>query len=333
MEKKTLGRKKVEMVKMTNESHLQVTFSKRRTGLFKKASEFSIICGSEVVLVVISPGKKVFSFGNPSVDTVIDRFLGCGTRDTSGIEQLIEARRNANIRELCMQITQVTSLLGSEKKRGEALNQMEKANRQQNWWMSPVEELDLPQLLQLKPAMEELKKNVEAEMMLAVLNPSPGQFYVGSSSREQEFDADMMDGGYTVPDMIAPPPGYNLNPTQGYTVNPLEEYNVNPAQGYSVIPSDGYNVNPTEGYTINPEEVYIVDPIEECNANPSGGYNNNSAEGENVNPAGGYDANAQGTGIPGPRGSGGGYNANPQENDVFDPLGFFLDDLEMSFSS
>lgn len=71
--KKSKGRQKVEMVKMPNESNLQVTFSKRRTGLFKKASELCTLCGADIAIIVFSPGKKVFSFGHPCVETIVDR--------------------------------------------------------------------------------------------------------------------------------------------------------------------------------------------------------------------------------------------------------------------
>ncbi|KAL7191621.1 hypothetical protein ACSBR2_023659 [Camellia fascicularis] len=40
------------MTKMENESNLEVTFSKRRSGLLKKASELSILCGAEALLDV-----------------------------------------------------------------------------------------------------------------------------------------------------------------------------------------------------------------------------------------------------------------------------------------
>ncbi|XP_073148288.1 MADS-box transcription factor 6-like [Henckelia pumila] len=66
---------------MENESNLQVTFSKRRNGLFKKASELSIRCGAETALVVFSPGDKPYSFGHPSVETVATRFLAAGAND------------------------------------------------------------------------------------------------------------------------------------------------------------------------------------------------------------------------------------------------------------
>ncbi|CAL5340539.1 unnamed protein product [Camellia sinensis] len=75
MERKGKGRQKIAMTRMSNESNRMVTFSKRRSGLFKKASELCTLCGAEIAIIVFSPGKKAFSFGHPCVDTVVDCFL------------------------------------------------------------------------------------------------------------------------------------------------------------------------------------------------------------------------------------------------------------------
>lgn len=107
MVKKTLGRQKIEMAKIKDESNLQVTFSKRRSGLFKKASELSTLCGVEIAIIVFSPGNKVFSFGHPDVENIINRYLHHNTKDTSPTWQLIEAHRNAIIRRLNTQLTEV----------------------------------------------------------------------------------------------------------------------------------------------------------------------------------------------------------------------------------
>ncbi|KHN30251.1 Agamous-like MADS-box protein AGL62 [Glycine soja] len=72
--KKTKGQQKIEMKKMRNESNLWVTFSKRRTGVFKKASELATLCGMDVAVIMFSPGNRVFSFGSPSVDSVVQRY-------------------------------------------------------------------------------------------------------------------------------------------------------------------------------------------------------------------------------------------------------------------
>ncbi|KAH0464097.1 hypothetical protein IEQ34_006883 [Dendrobium chrysotoxum] len=78
------GRKKIEIKLIEKEENRQVCFSKRRQGLFKKASELSILCGAEVAAVVFSPAGKPYFFGNPSVDHVLRRFLSniSGPSDT-----------------------------------------------------------------------------------------------------------------------------------------------------------------------------------------------------------------------------------------------------------
>ncbi|XP_062079366.1 uncharacterized protein LOC133783744 [Humulus lupulus] len=158
------GRQKVAMVKMDNESNLQVTFSKRRSGLFKKASELCTLCGAELAIIVFSPGRKVFSFGHPSVELVIDRFLNPQNYRTtpqanSGTLQLIEAHRNANVRELNQQLSHVTGQLDHERKRNNELKKARKARVSLHWWEAPAEALsDLRHLEQLKSAMELLRR-------------------------------------------------------------------------------------------------------------------------------------------------------------------------------
>jgi hypothetical protein len=70
----TTGRQKIEIRPIESEDARQVCFSKRRVGLFKKASELTILCGAEAAAVVFSPAGKAFSFGNPSVEAIFERF-------------------------------------------------------------------------------------------------------------------------------------------------------------------------------------------------------------------------------------------------------------------
>jgi hypothetical protein len=67
------GRKKIEIRPIESEEARKVCFSRRRTGLFNKLSELSTMCGAEVAAVAFSPGGKAFSFGHPSVESVLDR--------------------------------------------------------------------------------------------------------------------------------------------------------------------------------------------------------------------------------------------------------------------
>ncbi|XP_028108036.1 agamous-like MADS-box protein AGL62 [Camellia sinensis] len=152
MERKSKGRQKITMTKMENENNLQVTFSKRRSGLFKKASELSVLCGAEVGIIVFSLGKKAYSFGHPTVDMIIDRFLSRDAPLNSGTHQLVEAHRSARVRDLNLHLTHVQALLDVEKQRGTALDQLKMAEGQgeHRWWEGPVEEMNLPQLHRLR---------------------------------------------------------------------------------------------------------------------------------------------------------------------------------------
>ncbi|CAN1769992.1 Agamous-like MADS-box protein AGL28 [Linum perenne] len=51
---------KMSIKKILNKSNLQVTFSKRRAGLFKKASELCTLCGVEITVIVFSPAGKAY---------------------------------------------------------------------------------------------------------------------------------------------------------------------------------------------------------------------------------------------------------------------------------
>ncbi|CAL0298961.1 unnamed protein product [Lupinus luteus] len=158
--KKSMGRQKLEMKKIAKESNLQVTFTKRRNGLFKKANELCTLCDAQVALIVFSPGNKLFSFGEPSVDAVIRRYLMRDQPQNLENMHFLEANRNANIQELNDKISRINEALEAEKKCSEELARQRKEAQEQFWWAAPIEEMDEDQLDQFKLALENLKKNV-----------------------------------------------------------------------------------------------------------------------------------------------------------------------------
>ncbi|XP_055814804.1 agamous-like MADS-box protein AGL62 [Solanum dulcamara] len=178
--KPSMGRQKIKIAKIEVKNHLQVTFSKRRSGLFKKASELCTLCGVEIAIIVFSPARKVFSFGHPNVESIIDRFLLRNNSNanliTNNSFHLVEAHRNASVRGLNLQLTQILGEVEIEKKRGDSLDQMRKTSQSQYWWEAPINQLDLQELEQLKDSMEALKKNVTTQankfMVNDTVNPS-----------------------------------------------------------------------------------------------------------------------------------------------------------------
>ncbi|KAE8810280.1 Agamous-like MADS-box protein AGL14 [Hordeum vulgare] len=57
-------RGRVELRRIEDRTSRQVRFSKRRSGLFKKAFELSLLCDAEVALLVFSPAGKLYEYSS-----------------------------------------------------------------------------------------------------------------------------------------------------------------------------------------------------------------------------------------------------------------------------
>ncbi|XP_016494891.2 agamous-like MADS-box protein AGL62 [Nicotiana tabacum] len=92
---------------------------------------------------------------------MVDRFLTRNYPPNNGHNQLIVAHRNASVRDLKMELTNIEGILQMEKNDGEVLQARKRDNG--HWWEAPIKELNFFQLQQLKEAMESIKKKVERE--------------------------------------------------------------------------------------------------------------------------------------------------------------------------
>ncbi|XP_024970302.1 MADS-box protein SVP-like [Cynara cardunculus var. scolymus] len=66
-------RQKTQIRKIENLAARQVTFSKRRRGLFKKAQELSTLCDVDIALIVFSATGKLFQYPSSSMNQVLER--------------------------------------------------------------------------------------------------------------------------------------------------------------------------------------------------------------------------------------------------------------------
>ncbi|CAN0924094.1 Agamous-like MADS-box protein AGL61 [Linum grandiflorum] len=148
--------------KILNRSHLQVTFSKRRAGLFKKASELCTLCGVEIAVIVFSPAGKTYSFGHSDVGSIVKKFLATAGHSSAEAPKC-HKQITPEAREMNAHLTLVISELEVERKQGELLDQVAKA--QQAEYGLSIEGLGPDGLGQLRNALEELKLNVESQKM------------------------------------------------------------------------------------------------------------------------------------------------------------------------
>ncbi|WVZ50038.1 hypothetical protein U9M48_001337 [Paspalum notatum var. saurae] len=71
-----MGRVKLKIKKLENSSGRQVTYSKRRSGIVKKAKELAILCDIDLILLMFSPTEKptIYMPDNRKIDHIIERY-------------------------------------------------------------------------------------------------------------------------------------------------------------------------------------------------------------------------------------------------------------------
>lgn len=177
--RKTKGRRKVEMKKLEDPGALYVCFSKRRSGIFKKASDLSTLCGAEMLILIDSPAGRTHSFSHPSVNVLAQRFLGdlnsASGSTWSGLESLdpnyglFELQRNANIQHLTRSCELWAELHDNQLKKKKALTercQMLSAAPHGAILRSPDElkKLSLEELYQLAEQLRDFKTKLSARI-------------------------------------------------------------------------------------------------------------------------------------------------------------------------
>ncbi|XP_062234228.1 agamous-like MADS-box protein AGL66 [Phragmites australis] len=81
-----MGRVKLQIKRIENNTNRQVTFSKRRNGLIKKAYELSVLCDIEIALIMFSPNQRLSHFsGRRRIEDVITRYINLPEHDRGGI--------------------------------------------------------------------------------------------------------------------------------------------------------------------------------------------------------------------------------------------------------
>ncbi|XP_008554517.1 myocyte-specific enhancer factor 2 isoform X3 [Microplitis mediator] len=71
---KTMGRKKIQISRITDERNRQVTFNKRKFGVMKKAYELSVLCDCEIALIIFSSSNKLYQYASTDMDKVLLKY-------------------------------------------------------------------------------------------------------------------------------------------------------------------------------------------------------------------------------------------------------------------
>ncbi|XP_048132171.1 agamous-like MADS-box protein AGL29 [Rhodamnia argentea] len=158
--RETRGRQSIEMKQIENDDKRFITFSKRRSGIYKNASELATLCGVEVGVVLLSPTEKPFSFAHPSIDAIANRFLKQNPPPNDRPRALVNSYHHVRINELNQQHDELINQIKIEEARGKVLKRLTEGKGDEAWWEAPIEESNLDDLNQMMVRMKDLQQSL-----------------------------------------------------------------------------------------------------------------------------------------------------------------------------
>ncbi|XP_075467252.1 myocyte-specific enhancer factor 2B isoform X2 [Ascaphus truei] len=69
-----MGRKKIQIARILDQRNRQVTFTKRKFGLMKKAYELSVLCDCEIALIIFNGANRLFQYASTDMDRVLLKY-------------------------------------------------------------------------------------------------------------------------------------------------------------------------------------------------------------------------------------------------------------------
>ncbi|KAM6944574.1 myocyte enhancer factor 2cb isoform 5-T5 [Lycodopsis pacificus] len=93
-----MGRKKIQITRIMDERNRQVTFTKRKFGLMKKAYELSVLCDCEIALIIFNSTNKLFQYASTDMDKVLLKYTEYNepheSRTNSDIVEALSKKEN-----------------------------------------------------------------------------------------------------------------------------------------------------------------------------------------------------------------------------------------------
>ncbi|XP_010549551.1 PREDICTED: agamous-like MADS-box protein AGL62 [Tarenaya hassleriana] len=142
--KKTKGKQKILMKKIENMEDKLSTFSKRRSGIYKKFNDLIITCNAEIGFLMFTEADTPFSFGHPLIETVCDKLRNpLPPRAKTDTDSLADAREKQRIDRLNEEYENLLGELEGERERRKALEKLSEEKKiEECWFKAPVEKLN-----------------------------------------------------------------------------------------------------------------------------------------------------------------------------------------------
>lgn len=165
-----MGRVKLKIKRLENSSNRQVTYSKRRTGILKKAKELAILCDIDIILLMFSPsGKPTMFLGeNSNLEEVIAKFAQLTPQERAKRKlESLEALRKT-FKKLDHDVN-VEDFLGTSAQTAEELantvrllqTQLAEAHKRLSYWNNPDKIENMEHLTQMEDSLKETLNRIQ----------------------------------------------------------------------------------------------------------------------------------------------------------------------------
>ncbi|KAH0452516.1 hypothetical protein IEQ34_019815 [Dendrobium chrysotoxum] len=167
-----MGRVKLRIKRLESTSGRQITYSKRRAGILKKAKELSILCDIDILLIMFSPtGKSTLCLGEHSkFEDVINKFaqLTPQERAKRKLESLEVLKKT--FKKLDHDVN-IPDFLGSSNQTVEELSshvqnlksQLSDMQRRLSYWTNPDNVDSIEQIMQMEDALSESLNQIQMQ--------------------------------------------------------------------------------------------------------------------------------------------------------------------------
>jgi hypothetical protein len=157
--KKTKGRQRRENRLVEDKTSRQVTFSKRKSGLWKKVADLAVLCRAKLAVVVFSRTGRAFAFGTPSVEAVLSYADNIAVPAAAAYDVDWKAMEK-KFREIEEKPAEVKAEEARMIAIGKKVVEVQKQTGKGFWWEVDPEALDAEELPVFVKSLERIRANV-----------------------------------------------------------------------------------------------------------------------------------------------------------------------------
>ncbi|KZV31691.1 hypothetical protein F511_00495 [Dorcoceras hygrometricum] len=244
--RQTRGRQRIPMQLIQNQDDLYATFSKRRLGIYKKATELCTLCDVDIGIILFSPTDVPYSFFHPRMESVVSRSMN-PQQPQSDYDRIIDSHARGRVDAMNRELDRIIADREAERVRFQQA--MDEIKTRTIWMRQSLDTLTKEQALMWRAWFVEFRDRVN-HLIEKMKNEASG-----SGMPQQE-------AGQNVEGMVVPPP-------QGDFYYPGVQTPNDPHFGGGASSSHYYfPAPPPEGQNLFPQPFIL--PSQELNLGPPG---------------------------------------------------------------